>query len=264
MRRWLGRGIIVALAAFFLFLPSATAQNYTPPFPAEIAKKIGENQLVVAWEVTWQTGKSTGMHRLDLDQVSVTVLPGAVKVTRPDGSWGIEENNVGDVRYESKGTVVAKEGVALSDSFDGYVAPSRTIVFQLKDFIPPKWPVINGWPDQFPRPGAFELFETDKIIVYDFVFRSTWHIPPHMHYRQSVAVFLEGATLRTIDQDLEGSLKTGVYQRMPPNPPFVRKTGEVIGIGPGPIPATSPMKVPHEEEVMEGTPHIIQIVFKAR
>ena len=240
MRKRFGRGVIVALAALFLSLPLTPAQKDTAAFPADIAKKFNENELVTIWDVTWVKGKSTGMHKLGMDQVFVTLTEGAAKVTRPDGSWSIEQERFGSVRLESKGTVLAKEGVS--------EAPSHTIVFQLKDVTAPKYPTVKDIPGMFPRVGATKLFETGRINVWDQIWKSDWLITPHLHYTQTVMVFLEGGKLRTID---EGK---------PPNPTFERKAGEILGGGP--IPATSPLKAPHEEELMEGTPRAIWIEFK--
>jgi hypothetical protein len=239
--RWrLGRSAFIALAAIFLFLPSTSAQKYKPPFPADLAKKVRENELLAIWDVTWDKGRSTGMRRLDLDQVSVTLTDGALKVTRPDGTWSIEQERLGDVRYESKGTVNAREGV--SDQ------PSRTIVFQLKDAKPIKYPTVEGIPGQFPRVGAVKLFETDRINVWDQTWKAGLRITPHLHYAQTATVFLEGGKLRTIDQG------------KPPNPAFQRVMGEVVGGEP--IPVTSPLTAPHEEEEVEGSPRAIWIEFK--
>jgi quercetin dioxygenase-like cupin family protein len=235
MRRRFDRGVTLLSASLLLYSLSTPVQEYAPPFPRDWAKKVQESDRLLIWDVTWEKGKSTGMQEHRLDQVYVTLTEGAVKVTRPDGTWSIEQERPGSVRFVTKGTLDAEEGVSSE--------PSRAIVFQLKDFVPPKWPVTEGIPGQFPRVGTVKLFETDRIIVWDQTWKAGERIPRHLHYIQAAAVFLEGGMLRTISDQ-------GV-----PAPPFSRKPGEVTII-------TSPLKAPHEEEQVKGSPRAIWIEFK--
>src|ERR1700737_906732 len=162
LRRRFNHGVAVYIAALLLFSSQALAQKYPPPFPRDGQKKVQESGCFVIWDVTWEDGKSTGMHEHLLDQVSVFLTEGAVKTTKPDETWGIEQERVGSIRFESKGTVDAEEGV--SDK------PSRAMVFQLKDVVPPKWPITEGIPGLYPRAGAVKLFETERINVWDQTF----------------------------------------------------------------------------------------------
>ena len=234
MRRWIKLRVALPLAGLFLLSSATLALEYAPLFPRDGANKVQESNRFVIWDVTWEKGKSTGMHELQLDQVSVTLSEGSIKVTKPDGTWFIEQERFGSVRFESKGTVDAEEGV--SDK------PSRAMVFQLKDLIPPKWPVTEGIPGQFPRIGAVKLFETNRINVWDARWEAGERIELHLHYNQAAAVFLEGGRIHSFSDQ-------GV-----PSPPFSRKYGEVI--------VTSPIKAPHAEEQVEGSPRAIWIEFK--
>lgn len=214
---------------------SVAAQEYSTAFPREAGRKVRESERFVIWDVTWEKGKSTGMQKLQLDQASVTLTEGAIKITKPDGTWSIEQERFGSVRLESKGTVEAEEGV--SDT------PSRAVVFQLKDAVPAKWPTTEGIPGAFPRIGAVKLFETDRINVWDSTWMAGKRIALHLHYTEAAAVFLEGGQIRNISG--QGLL----------SPPFSRKRGEVII-------HTSPLKAPHQEEAVEGEPRAIWIEFK--
>ena len=229
MRRRLDRNVFAGLAALFLLSALAIAQKY-PAFPAAGAKKAQDTDAVVVWDVTWTRGQSTGMCELPLDQISVTLTEGAVKIAKPDGTWSIEQRRVGSVRYESKGTVEAEEGV--SDP------PGREMVFQLKDFVPAKAPAVEGMPGQFPRIGATELFETDRVKVWD----ATWkeRTPLHLHYTQTAAVFLDGGTIRSYSSEGERT--------------FSRASGYVL--------MGAPIKVPHSEQQIDGSPRAIFIEFK--
>jgi hypothetical protein len=224
------------LGAWFLLVSPVLAQTHKGPFPRDGAKKVNEGDRVTVWDVTREKGRPTAMYELPLDQVSVTLAEGAVKVTRPDGTSSIEQERFGSVRFESKGTVHSEEGV--SDT------PSRVIVFQLKDAASPGWPITEGIPGQFPRVGAVKLFETDRIRVWDQTWRAGARISRHLHYVQTAAVFLVGGKLRTMDEG------------RPPNAPFAREAGDVLGS------SRAPIQIPHEEEQVEGSPRAIWIEFK--
>ena len=222
-----------------LLLGSAafTAQQHVPAFPQTGATRLQDGRLLTVWDVQRHKGQPTGFERHELDEVAVTLAEGAVKVQRPDGTWSIEQRRFGSVRYLSKGIVQSEEG--LSDP------TSRAIVFQLKSTEPVRWPATPGIPGQFPRVGTVKLFETDRVVVWDQTWRPGERIARHLHYAQTAAVFLEGGRLRTIDDG------------RPPNPPFVRKPGEVLYADP-----PTPLALPHEEEYVDGAPRAIWLEFK--
>jgi hypothetical protein len=224
---------IVCLLAFLIPSSSLEAGDYAPAFPRESATAVKTSNAFAIWDVTWNKGKSTGMREIALDQVTVTLVEGAVKVTLPGGTWEIQQRRVGSVSFQSKGSLVEEEGV--SD------VPSRAIVFQLQDVPPVKWPTTEGVPGMFPRVGAVELFETGRIRVWDAEWRPGERIGRHLHYIETAAVFVNGGTIRTIENGV-------------PNPPSARKAGDVV--------VSPPLKVPHEEEQVEGRPRAIWVEFK--
>jgi hypothetical protein len=227
--------ISLVLAAL-LFVPvSILAEDHTPTAPLEGAKKVQDSERFLIWDATWQKGKSSGMRKLNMDEVSVTVTEGAIKITKPDGSWSIEEQRAGSVRYEPRGTMIEEEGV--SDT------PCHQAIFQLKDLVPQPWPVTEGVAAQFPRINTYKLFETDRIVVWDQTWKPGDRITRHLHYHRTAAVFLEGGSIHSISD-------AGVA-----SPAFTRKVGEVIN-------TTTFNPAPHEEEGVEGTPRAIWVEFK--
>jgi hypothetical protein len=224
---------LIPLSVLLLFA-SIQADDATRILPPG-AKKIQDSEVFAIWDGTWQKGNSTGMQKLDMDQVSVALADGSLKITRPDGTWSIEEQRFGAVRFEPKGTVVAKELV--SD------APSRVVVFQVKNVVPIPWPTKEGIPGHFPRVNTVKLFETDRIAVWDQTWKPGERITRHVHVNRVAAVFLEGGKIRSIsDQGVPGQ-------------PFSRQLGDVIN-------TTSPNLVPHEEEEVEGAPRAIWVQLK--
>lgn len=250
--------LLVAVVASVSVYVSVAAQSpkYPAPYPRDGVLSRGENARAVAWEVLRPKGVKSSMYEIPLDQVVITLTEGAVRFTLPGGATRISHDKFGSVRFESRGTVQQEEG--LSDN------PSRAIVFQLKDIpLPPKPPVVDGIPGQFPRINAVKLFETDRIVVWDQVWVPNETIPYHLHYTQTVTVFLVGGKLLTRDLG-RGS-----------NPPFERHQGELLGFpraaaagaatpsgaAPSPV-AVATLAVPHEEEWAGGAPRAIWIEFK--
>lgn len=220
------------LIALLFFSSHAPAQKYPEPFPRDGAKKVQESDSFVVWDVTWEYGKSTGMHEHSLDQVSVFLTEGALKVTMPDGTWSIEQERFGSVRFESKGRIDAEEGV--SDK------PSRAMVFQLKDVVPSHWPITKGIAGQYPRQGAVKLFETDRINLWDETREIGVRSPLHLHYNQVAGVWLEGGKIRTVS---DGKI-------------------EILSKEPGDVLIGKFRQTPHTEETVEGKPRIICIELK--
>lgn len=229
--------ITMPLAVLILFSSSALGQKYAPAFPRDGAKNAQESDCFVIWDVTLEEGKSTGMHELPLEQVSVFLTEGPVKVTRPDGTWSIEQERLGSIRFESKGTVEAEEGVSGK--------AIRAIVFQLKDVLPPKRPTTEGVPDFLPRPGSVKLFETDRIIVWDQTFRPG-PAPRHQHYSSTAGVFLDGGKNRVTYDPVPG---------VPPPTTLTHNPGQIVN-------HTSLLKAPHREEQLEGSARAIYVQLK--
>jgi hypothetical protein len=227
------------LAASFIFASAAPGQKYPSQFPRDASTKADESQCFIIWNVVYENGKSTGMRMAPLDQVAVFWTEGSIKFTRPDGTWSIEQEKVGSIRFESKGTTETEEGLS--------EAPARAAVFQLKDVTPPIWPVTDGVPDQLPRAGAVKLFETDRVIVWDQTFIPGVPGPRHQHYKSTAGVWLAGGKTTVTSDPVDGA----------PVPPVV--TTKVPGVV---VNHTGLIKAPHREEELEGSPRIIYVEFK--
>jgi quercetin dioxygenase-like cupin family protein len=225
--------ILVQLTALFMFWSPALAQKNDLPFPRDGAKKVLENDYFAIWDVTFENGKATGLHRLPLDQVYVFLTDGAVKFTRPDGTWSIEQEKPGSVRYESKGTEESEAGAG--------EAPLRAMIFQLKDATPPKRTIVPGIPDKLPREGTVKLFETDRVILWDYTWKTGMKSPLHLHYHIDAAVYIVGG--KTVVSTDQGP-RTNDW-----------KVGQVVG-------GTEPLKAPHQEAQLEGEPRAISVTLK--
>jgi len=234
MSRRIDHQTLLTLGTLLIFPVCVIAQKAGPPFPRDGATKVQDNDRVFTWDTTLQKGKSVGPSKLDLDQVSVSLTEGAKKFTMSDGTWDIEQERLGSVRYDPKGTTLQEE--CISDT------PCRAMVFQLKDYVSEPWPTREGVPPQFPRINTVKLFETDRITVWDQVWKPAEPIVRHAHYHRTVTVFLQGGTIHTIPD-------SGI-----PNPPFTRNPGEVLA-------NVTFNPDAHIEEGLTGLPRAIWIEF---
>ncbi len=208
-------------------------QSYPPPFPREGATKILENESVVVWDVTWVKGRPTPMHRHVADLVGVTLVPGKVRVTLPDGSSREgEPDRVGAVSAGGKGLTHMEEGT--SD------VPRRAILIELKEAKKKREAPPAGAEPAWPREGAEKILENDQVVVWDYRFQKDRPIPLHFHDKDTVVVELEPGVTRSIPQDGAPSDTTwqGMRARFAPR-------GRL-----------------HREEVVSGSPRAIAVEIK--
>jgi hypothetical protein len=185
-------GTAVVLAGLSLALHAQQVRQPVPAFPRDGARKVLENDTIAIWDVTWPKGKPTGLLQRRHDQVVVTLTPGAVRITRADATWTVEHSRVGDVQYESKGTISSEEGVT--------DRPRRATIFEIKSYTPP--PITDdvarfldekkksGFPGQFDAGnGGVKLFENDKIVLW----QKTWNPrgAQHAHYSWIAGVWIQ-------------------------------------------------------------------------
>ena len=217
--------------AFLLVL--AAAQTYPPPFPREGATKVLENESVVVWDVTWVKGRPTPMHRHVVDVVGVTLVPGTVRVTLPDGTT--RESGVdapGAVSAGGKGLTHMEEGT--SDT------PRRAILIELKRAKKEPLQAPAGVVPAWPREGAKKVLENEQVVVWDYRFQKNRPIPLHFHDKDTVVVELEPGVTRGIPEDgaPEESKWLGMRARFAPR-------GRL-----------------HREELVSGSPRAIAVEIK--
>lgn len=205
---------VVSIAISFCALVSQ-AQTYPPPYPRDGARKVLENDRVIVWDVTWQKNRPTGMHEHRFDQLSITLAGGVVRVTKLDGTAAVNTSTLGSINLVPAGTVHVEEG--LSD------VPQRKIMVEIKPSLPVSAAARKDVPGAFPREGAVKLLENDRIAVWDYTWKPGRQAPRHLDNLDSVVVFLEGGTIRSVGDD-RGSRETAraahevVYSSANPEP----------------------------------------------
>jgi quercetin dioxygenase-like cupin family protein len=197
----IGSKLLVAASLLFV------AQEYPPPFPREGATKLFENESVAVWDVTWNAGVPTPMHRHRLEVVGVTLVPGIVRVTLPDGTTRLSElDKVGAVSSGGMGLIHREEGTS--------AIPRRAVLIELKEARkPPPLTPPEGVPPAWPREGATKVLENDRVVVWDYEFRMGRAIPLHFHDKDTVVVELTPGVTRSVPRDGEPQETTWVGSR---------------------------------------------------
>ena len=186
--RLIRRIITLALALCFCGA-AALAQNYPPPYPRVNANPILENDRVNIWEVVWPKGQPTAMHEHPFDQLSITLRGGAVRVTRFGGKPSENNSTVGSVAFTPKGTIHMEEG--LSD------VPQHKVMLELKPSLAGPEQPAGGVQAPF-RKGAVKLLENTRLTAWDFTWAPGQIVSIPAETLDSVTVFLEGGTIRSV------------------------------------------------------------------
>jgi hypothetical protein len=100
------------------------------------------------------------------------------------------------VSLAQKGTAVFGHRGAIPSN-DG----ARSVVVELKDNSPAPIPNDTAYPLAFPRPHAKKLFENDRVIVWNTVWRQGKATPMHFHDKDTLVVFEANGTLQSTTPD---------------------------------------------------------------
>jgi quercetin dioxygenase-like cupin family protein len=218
--------VVMTAGLSFLALP-ALAQPYPPPYPRPNATVVLQNDRVNIWDVYWLKGQPTPLHTHVIDQFSITLEGGSIRVTRPPSPPGEpHESKFGSVTFVPKGTTHIEEG--MSD------VPQHKMMLEVKPS-----PANAGVHGTSPGEGAIKVFENDRLVAWDLTWKPGELVSRPVEDLDSVTVFLEGGTIRS-----EGSS---------PNTTS-RSAGAVIYSPRG--------STAHNEEAVTGSPRAIIVELK--
>jgi len=174
--------------------------NLPPPFPRVGAKQLLDNDRVTVWDVVWPKGQPTALHRHPYALAGVYLEPGTRLITAVDGSKRNVSNEAGGVTFQLKGLTHVEEGT--SD------IPLHAIMIELKEDAPVGDDPSADLPPAFPREGAKQLLDNERVRVWDYAFTPHRVGALHRHVRDAVAVWLEGGKLRATPRDGTPSVNT--------------------------------------------------------
>lgn len=219
--------LIAASAQVFISGPSA-GQGYPPAYPRPNATQIIDNDRINAWDVYWIKDKPTPLHTHVIDQFSITLQGGLIRVSPAGGPWGkAHMSQIGSVNFVPAGTTHREEG--LSD------IPQHKIMLEVKSSQP--HPDSHG---TSPGEGAAKVFENDRLVAWDITWKQGQQVARPRDDLDSVMVFLSGGTVSSTG---DGVPTTTVI-----------KPGKTVYIR-----HNSPISV---ENVLAGTPRAIIVELK--
>ena len=188
-------GFVAAGPRAVLAQPGQDEPDYPHAYPREGVTKRFENERVIVWEVVWLDGVAQPYHRHRYDMTGVFLRWGPLRVTRPDGTFTVSET-----QFEVPSTFLLRKGVTHKE--EGTGQPERhSIMIDLKEFTPPAREPRTDVRPAFPRDGATLVLDEDRVAVWDVRLSTGDEVPLHAHNADTVAVFLEEGTIRSIGED---------------------------------------------------------------
>jgi hypothetical protein len=165
------------------------AQTLPPPFPRPGVTQLLDNDRVTVWDVVWPKGQPTARHRHPYALAGVYLEPGDRVITDADGSKRSVTNAAGGITFQLKGLTHIEEGT--SD------APLHAIMIEMKQDAPAGEDASPDLPPAFPREGAKQLLDNERVRIWDYAFTKGHAGPLHRHVRDAVVVWMTGGTLRS-------------------------------------------------------------------
>jgi quercetin dioxygenase-like cupin family protein len=176
----------------FVLMPLQT-EELPHAFPREGVKQIFDNERVSIWDVTWIKGKPSPMHRHKYDLVGVYLVGSPIKVTLPDGTSRESKVEEGFVLFQPKGVTHIEEGLVDEN-------PRHAILIDLKDHKPAPIPNTSGLPNAFPREGAVNRLENERVAIWEYRWTGQ-PTPMHFHDKDVVVVVMEGGEIESTTAD---------------------------------------------------------------
>ncbi len=178
-----------AVAALLVFMVApALAQSFPPAYPRPNATKIIDNDRINALEVYWPKDQPTPLHTHTIDQFSITLRGGLLRVGTADGKWGeAHMSQLASVNFVPAGTTHREEGMS--------EVPQHKIMLEVKP-SPPN-PSAHG---TSPGEGAVKVFENDRLIAWDMTWKPGARVLRPAQTLDTVTVFVDGGTIRVAGQ----------------------------------------------------------------
>ncbi|MDH4064700.1 MAG: hypothetical protein OEW19_09895 [Acidobacteriota bacterium] len=188
---------LLAAAAVVLSMAGLVAQDYPHAFPRTGTRQLVDNARVSVWEVNWPHGVSQPYHRHRYDMAGVYLRYGDITVTNPDGTA-----NTGQ-RFEVPRPYFQRKGITHKEEAMGKPGdPERlAIMIDLKDVPESTAPLSSGTPTAFPRDGATNVLENERVRMWDFTWREGQPAVARQYLHDSVEVIVTGGTFRVRTPD---------------------------------------------------------------
>jgi hypothetical protein len=141
----------------------------------ENSTKILENERVVVWRIGADTNRSSPARKPGVPVVLISLVGGAVRF--------IDATDTSTIRPTS----------------------GQAVLIELKDLVVTPLEAPGGIARAFPRQGAKQIVDNNRVSVWDFTWTKGMKTPMHFHDKDVVAVYLSSGTVRSTP--LEGEPK---------------------------------------------------------
>jgi hypothetical protein len=190
------------------FAVTAIASDYPHAFPRDGARQLFDNERVTAWEVHWKRDVPQPIHRHRYDMAGVYLRYGPIRVTSPEGVVSKQ----GPV-FEVPRPYFQKKGITHREEVLGFApeVPERmAVMFDVKEVSIAPAAVPPGMPTAFPREGAKQAIDNERVTEWDYTWQPGRAVVKHMHDKDSVQVFFDGGTIRFTNAD--GKVETRKFE----------------------------------------------------
>ncbi len=183
----LGFGVLIGGAAF------PAGQDYPHAFPRTGVTQLFDNPRVTVWEVNWIHGVKQPIHRHRYDMAGVYLRFGEITVTRPDGTATTGQTfEVPRPYFQLKDITHREEAMGKPGD------PERlAIMVDLKDDPLPPFKLTATDPKAFPRDGAANVLENNRVRMWDYTWKPGAPTARHAHDTDTIEVFVTGGRIRT-------------------------------------------------------------------
>ncbi|MEZ5286473.1 MAG: hypothetical protein R2712_17025 [Vicinamibacterales bacterium] len=181
---------VVTIAALASAAGSAR-QDYPHAFPRTGTRQIVDTPRVTVWEVNWIHGVPQPYHRHRYDMAGVYLRFGEITVTRPDGTATTGQAfDVPRPYFQPRGITHKEEAKGRPGD------PERlAIMLDLKDVPEAETPLPGGTPDAFPRDGATNVLENDRVRMWDYTWTAGEAATMRRYAHDAVEVIVAAGTL---------------------------------------------------------------------
>jgi quercetin dioxygenase-like cupin family protein len=197
----MGKSILTMVLASGAWLFQAPELPHA--FPREGAVQLLDNARVTMWDVTWFKGKPSPMHRHRYDLVGVYLVGSPIRVTLPDGTARESTVEPGFILYQREAVTHIEEGVA--------DIPRHAILTDIKGGPVGAMPNTSGQPAAFPRPGARQALDNEKVTIWEYAWTPGQPTGMHFHDKDAFVVFMADGELKSTTPD--GKSEIAKYKR---------------------------------------------------
>jgi hypothetical protein len=124
---------------------------------------------------------------VDNDRVTAWEISGVAAPVQDD-FVAVSLSRTGTAYFGHKGDTPGKAG-------------ERTVIVELKGQPLPALANNSGYPLAFPRPHVKKLFENDRVVVWDYAWRTGEPSPMHFHDKDTLVVYEETGGLQSTTLD---------------------------------------------------------------